>query len=158
MEFFFHGFLIQWISYSMDFLFHGFLIPWISYSMDFLFHGFLIPWISYSMDFLFHGFLSHSLSSGLSYLKLWILLFPIINISEIKSALLNRMNLSYDDELPTRLLLVHNWTFDSKLKIKEESMIQRNWVVVINSNLLIPLILQPEGVNLWYFKLIKYLI
>jgi hypothetical protein len=31
--------------------------------------------------------------------------------------------------------------------------IQRNWVFVTNSNLLIPISLQPEGANYWYFKL-----
>jgi len=31
--------------------------------------------------------------------------------------------------------------------------IQRNWVFATNSNLLIPISLQPDGANLWYFKL-----
>jgi len=29
---------------------------------------------------------------------------------------------------------------------------QRNWVFSTNSNFLIPISLQPEGENLWYFK------
>jgi len=30
---------------------------------------------------------------------------------------------------------------------------KRNWVLVLNSNFLISIFLQPNGVNLWYFKL-----
>ena len=30
---------------------------------------------------------------------------------------------------------------------------KRNWVLVIKSNFLISIFLQPDGVNLWYFKL-----
>ena len=29
----------------------------------------------------------------------------------------------------------------------------RNWVFATNPNFLIPILLQPDGVNLWYFKL-----
>jgi len=30
---------------------------------------------------------------------------------------------------------------------------QRNWVFATNSNFLTPIASQPDGVNLWYFKL-----
>ena len=38
---------------------------------------------------------------------------------------------------------------------KEEifSLLEKNWVFAQNSNVLIPTSLQPEDVNLWYFKL-----
>jgi len=32
-------------------------------------------------------------------------------------------------------------------------MCQRNWVFTTNEHFLTPLSLQPDGVNLWYFKL-----
>ena len=34
-----------------------------------------------------------------------------------------------------------------------QKFVERNWVFATNSNLLIPLFLPPDGVNLWYFKL-----
>ena len=37
-----------------------------------------------------------------------------------------------------------------KLKLQYH---ERNWVLATNSNFLIPISLQPDGVNLWYFKL-----
>ena len=37
-------------------------------------------------------------------------------------------------------------------KVNIENM-KRDWVFATNSNLLIPLSLQPDGANLWYFKL-----
>ena len=33
---------------------------------------------------------------------------------------------------------------------------QRNWVYVTNSDLLMPIFFPPDGVNLWYFKLIFF--
>ena len=38
----------------------------------------------------------------------------------------------------------------SKIKIK---LCQRNWVLDTNSIFVIPISIQPNGVNLWYFKL-----
>ena len=34
-----------------------------------------------------------------------------------------------------------------------EIKLQRNWVFATNLNFLTPISLQPDGVNLWYFKL-----
>ena len=46
------------------------------------------------------------------------------------------------------------WTslFKEQIIFQEWTM-KRNWVFATNSNFLIPISLQPDGVGLWYFKL-----
>ena len=40
-----------------------------------------------------------------------------------------------------------NFMYEEKMESK------RNWVFATNSNSIIPISLQPDGVDLWYFKL-----
>jgi len=37
--------------------------------------------------------------------------------------------------------------------VRKENSAKRNWGFAKNSNFLIPTVLQPDDVNLWYFKL-----
>ena len=39
-----------------------------------------------------------------------------------------------------------------------KNMFQRIWVFATNSDILIPLSLQPNGVNLWYFRLFEFIV
>ena len=48
--------------------------------------------------------------------------------------------------------LEKNW-IAKMTKLSWKYFEQRNWVFATNSNMLIPMSLQPDGVCLWYFKL-----
>ena len=60
----------------------------------------------------------------------------------------------------TKRFLLQNLSFTKcfllqiMIKLKKHSLIgQRNWVFTTNSNFLIPISLQSDGVDLWYFKI-----
>ena len=40
--------------------------------------------------------------------------------------------------------------------IETEKSAKRNWVLATNSDFQIAICLQPDGVNLWYFKLLLF--
>jgi len=89
------------------------------------------------------------LTSFIFFASFWYSLHKMCAEGEIKSGLRENLN--------TKLIInkdtheIHNFFSFACSKKLLQKWVQRNWVFATNSNLLIPISLQSDDANLWYF-------